>query len=327
MSRFIQALESRTLFAATPVTKAALLADRAALLAQAKSARADLVALGASLNADTKLVQTDLKGSAAGNALLLRMLRADEGKTRGTVNKDLNSLLGPTLGLANRSIGHAIALIAHSSTAIDARVAADLAALATVLAAPLAKLDADLHAPAIGVDLQAISAANSTNATLGTDISKLEGDTSAASTTLTGAVTSFQDGVETVSSDVAAAPPGPSGPGGSRIPNLVGTYLGQVTDGTHNQGLPSNWTLHITTEGAGGSFSGTITTTQNGNTTSQTESVTGSVTASGSFTATASDPTTGQAGGSLTGTISGTTLSGTFNDGMGGTGPFSLAKQ
>jgi hypothetical protein len=83
----------------------------------------------------------------------------------------------------------------------------------------------------------------------------------------------------------------------------------------------------ITAEGSDGPFSGTITTTQNGNTSSHTESVAGSVKADGTFTLTTSDPITHQAGGSLAGTASATTLSGTFDDGMGGTGPFTLMKQ
>lgn len=107
----------------------------------------------------------------------------------------------------------------------------------------------------------------------------------------------------------------------------MGTFTGQVSDGSHNQVLPSNWTLAITTEGADGSFTGNLTTTANGNTTSQTVSVTGSVSASGAFTLLAIDPTTQQVGGSLIGTVSGTTISGTFDDGMGGTGPFTLTKQ
>jgi hypothetical protein len=55
--------------------------------------------------------------------------------------------------------------------------------------------------------------------------------------------------------------------------------------------------------------------------------LTGSVTANGSFNLTATDLTTDQVGGSLAGTVSGTTISGTFDDGIGGTGPFSLVKQ
>ncbi|HEX5244908.1 MAG TPA: hypothetical protein VFW23_16745, partial [Tepidisphaeraceae bacterium] len=64
----------------------------------------------------------------------------------------------------------------------------------------------------------------------------------------------------------------------------------------------------------------------NGNTQSQTANVSGSVAASGSFSLTVTDPSTQQSGGSLAGTISGTTLSGTFNDGIGGGGPFTLTK-
>jgi hypothetical protein len=325
MSRFIQSLESRTLFAASPVTKATLLADRAAILAEAKAARADLGALGATLNADTRVVQTDLRGSGASNAALFRTLRGDEGKTRATVNKDLNTLLGPTLGLANRTIGHGIALINHSSAAIDARITADLAALATAIAAPLAKLETDLQAPTIGTDLQAISSANATNTTLATDISKLEGDTSTAAATLTAGTTTFQGGIDTVSSDVAAAPPGPTGPGGSTIPNVVATYSGTATEtsGTH-AGRVSTLQMTFTSESATGAFSGTGTVTNPGQT-ANSFNVTGSVSANGTFTATFVDPTGQQHGATLTGHVSGNTISGTYQS-NGTSGTFTASK-
>ena len=326
MSRFIQSLESRTLFAATPVTKAALLADRAALVADAKMAKADVVALGASLKTDTQSIQTDLKGSGAANAALLRTLRSDEGKTRGTVNKDLNTLLGPALGLASRSIAHAIALINHSSPAVEARITADLTALATVIAAPLAKLEADLQAPAIGTDLSAITSANPTNTTLASDSSKLQTDASTAVGTLTGATSTFQDGISTVSSDVAAAPPGPTGPGGSTIPNLVATYTGTSTEtvGTH-VGRVAALQVTFSSESAAGALTGTATVTEPGNS-PVSFSVSGSVDASGAFTATFTD-TSGQGqGATITGHVSGKTVSGTYHGNAGDSGTFTASK-
>jgi hypothetical protein len=202
-------------------------------------------------------------------------------------------------------------------------VAADITALDTQPAAKLAALQAALQSPLIGAALSNLIDANPSNTALAGDVATFQegGATATAIDNLLTVAGTFTTTISTLSGDITTTT------SGSTIPNLVGTYLGQVTDGSHNAGLPSHWTLDITTEGTDGSFSGTITTTQNGNTTSQTESVTGSVAADGSFTLSAFDPSTQQSGGSLTGTASGTTLSGTFDDGIGGTGPFTLTKQ
>lgn len=324
MSRFIQSLEPRTLLSAT-VTKATLLADRAALLAEAKSARGGLTALVATLTHDTKTVQTDLKGGPKTDATLLKTLRTDEGATKALVHKDLNALLGPSQALANRTIGQGLASMSHSNATLQAKIAADLAQLATVTAAPLAKLSADLQAATVGADLQAIGAANPANATLVADIAKLESDVSTAGGTLSTAATSFQTGVSTASSDVAAAPAGPTGPTGSTIPTITGSYSGSATATAGNHvGRVQSLHITISTESAAGALTGSAVVQGSNGTSTQT--LTGTVDANGTFTATVVDPTDPTNGATLSGHVSGHTITGTYQS-TGDSGTFTVTKQ
>jgi hypothetical protein len=329
MTRLIQSLESRTLFSATSAEAAVLLGDVRQVTASAATVRAGLRAAMSAATVGVNKVAADLKSSTtpsnrSSNAALLRTLRAGEASTFATLRVDQTALTLVGAGLAARAAADAKALLLHpTSAAIQARVAADITALGTLPAAKLATFETDSQSGVIGADLTNLINGNPSNTALATDAGVFQ-DGGAAAVAIGNVVTAagtFSATLGTLSSDVTSTTLG------SNLPNLVGTYFGQVTDGSHNQGLPSNWTLDVTAEGADGSFSGTITTTQMGNTTSQTAQMTGSVTADGAFTFAAIDSSTGQAAGSVTGTVSGTTLSGTFDDGLGGTGPFTLAKQ
>jgi hypothetical protein len=329
MSRLIQSLESRTLFSATSAQAAVLLGDVKQVMASAATVRADLKAAMSAATTGVKNVATDLKTTTtsdnrASNAALLKTLKAGELSTFATLRGDETALLAVGAGLSARAAADARALLLHpTNQTIQAHVTADITALTTEPAARLATFQADAQGNLIGAALANLVNANPSNTALAADAVVFQAGGAAATAigNVVSAAGSFNGTISALSTDVNSTT------NGSTIPNLVGTYTGQVTDGTHNQGLPSNWTLDITTEGADGSFSGTLTTTSNGNTVSQMANVTGSVTANGSFNLTATDPTTHQVGGSLAGTVSGTTISGTFDDGIGGTGPFSLAKQ
>lgn len=326
MSRFIQSLESRTLLSATSVAQAAvLLGDVRQVTASAVTVRADLRLAGSAATIGVNKVAADLRttttaANRAANAGLLRTLRAGELSTFATLRADQTALLVVGTRLSVHAAADARALILHPTNAmIQARVSADITALTTEPAAQFATFQTDAQSNLIGAALTSLIDANPTNTALAADASVFQdgGSAAAAIGNVLTAAGSFTGTLGTLSTDVTSATIA-----GSTIPNLVGTYLGQVTDGTHNQGLPSNWTLDITAEGADGSFSGTITTTSNGNTVSQTAPITGSVAADGTFSFTA----TGGAG-SVTGAAAGTTLAGTFDDGMGGSGPAILVKQ
>lgn len=329
MSRLIQSLESRTLFSATSTEAAVLLADVKQVTASAAMTRADMRLAASAATTGLNRVAADLKASTtsanrASNAALLRTARADKVTTFATLQVDQTALLVVGAALSARAAADARALLLHpTNQTFQARVASDITALTTLPAAALAKLQAAAQSDLIGAALASLVDANPSNTALAGDVSVFQtgGAAAVAIGNVVTAAGTFTVTISALNTDVNSTT------SGSTLPNLVGTYTGQVTDGTHNEGLPSNWTLDITAEGADGSFTGTITTTSNGNTVSQTESIGGSVTADGSFTATAFDPTTLQVGGTLTGTISGTTLSGTLDDGMGGIGPFSVVKQ
>lgn len=329
MSRFAQSLESRTLFSATSTEAAVLIGDVAQVRVSAVTVRTDLRSAVSVATSGVNKVAADLKTSTtssnrATNAGLLRTLRIDELSTFATLRADQTGLLVVSTALSARAAADARALLLHpTNTTIQARVAADITALNTEPAAQLATFQAAAQNDVIGTDLTNLLDANPSNTALASDASAFQtgGAAAVAIGNVVTAAGSFTVTVSALSTDVNSTT------SGSTIPNLVGTFTGQVTDGSHNQGLPSNWTLVITTEGTDGSFSGNLTTTANGNTTSQTASATGTVSANGSFTLVAIDPTTQQVAGSLTGIVSGTTISGTLNDGMGGTGPFTLTKQ
>lgn len=321
MSRFIQVLESRTLLSATPVTKATLLADQAVIVSNAVAAKADLKVLAAGVGADTKAIQADLKGLPKTNLPLLRTLKVDEAMTRALITKDLHALLNPGVSLARRSTAAGIAQIRKATTAVVAKVVADVAALQTVTAAPLATLQAAEQGNAIDTDLQALVAANPTDATLAADVAKLQSDASTNGGTFDQAAMTFQTGIATVAVDVAAAPANSGGT--TTIPNLVGTLTGSATvTAGNNVGQVSQLTIHFTSEGADGSLAGDITVTNTSGGASGT--ITASVTAGGAFSATVvtSDGTT-----TLSGTVVGKTISGTHSTIGGDSGTFHVTLQ
>ena len=329
MSQFIESLESRTLLSASSTEAATLLADVKQVKATSVTVRADMKLAAAAATASLRQITADLKSSTtsanrATNAALLKAVKVADATDLAKLKADQTALLAVGASLSAKSAADAKALLLHpTNTALQAKVTADLSALSTEPAAKLATFHDDTQSNPIQTPLDNLIAANQSNTALVTDAGDFGGSGTLATAfaNLTTAVADFIDTLSSLSTDVTTTTTG------TTLPNMVGTFTGQVTDGTHNQGLPSNWTLNITTEAGDGTFSGTLTTTSNGNTQSQTANVSGSVTANGSFSLTVTDPTTQQSGGSMTGTISGTTLSGTFNDGIGGGGSFTLTKQ
>jgi len=310
MSRFVQSLESRTLFAATP-TKATFITDELHIFADAATTRADLKAAAAVIAADTKTIAADLKSlstasNKASNAALLKTLKVDEVKALVTLRVDEAVLLGPATGLSRRSAAHGIALLLHPTNVhLQALVAADEAALAIVTTAPLAKLKVDTQNVGIGTDLTNIANANPSSTLLATHIQNFGNDGMTAVTNFVTAAMKFTTDVGTLAADLGATPTT-----GTTIPNLVGTFNGSATAtaGTH-VGRVSTLVVHITTEGANGSLTGSITITNPGSS-PMTQTLTGMVTANGTFTATVTDSSGN--GATLSGTAVGKTISGTY---------------
>ena len=329
MSQFIESLESRTLLSASSTEAATLLADVKQVKATSVTVRADMKLAAGAATADLRQITADLKSSTtsanrATNASWLKTVKTADASDLAKLKADQTALLAVGSSLSAHSAADAKALLLHpTSTVLQAKVAADVSALSTQPAAKLAIFQADTLSDPLQTPLNNLIAANQSNTALITDAGAFAGSGALATafSNLTTAVADFINTLASLSTDVTATSTG------TTLPNMVGTFTGQVTEGSHNQGLPSNWTLAITTEAADGTFSGTLTTTSSGNTQSETANVNGSVEASGSFSLTVTDPTNQQSGGSMTGTISGTTLSGTFSDAAGGGGSFTLTKQ
>lgn len=325
MSRFIQPLECRTLYSATPVSKATLLADEATVVADGAAAKASLAALVADVSADNLAIQADLKGLPKSNLALFHKLKADEAKFVATIRKDLNAVLLPATALSRKSVNDAAALMGKSTAALQAKVGADVAALGTVTDGPVARLQADMQGGAVDADLQSLVSANPSAANLATDVGTQQSDMSADGDMFSQAIVTFQADLGVLASDVAAAPPAVGSSNGSTIPNLVGTFAGSATSTAGNHvGRISALQVVFTTEGKDGTLSGTLTITDNGQTNSLM--LTGTVTAGHTFSATVTDPSGSQNGATLTGTVTGNAIVGAYVS-TGDSGTFTIARQ
>jgi hypothetical protein len=322
MSRFIQSLESRTLLSAT-LTKEMVLADQMGAIANIAATRANFKSLASGIAADTRTVAADLKSLATpdnrkANAALLATLKTDAHKGLATLRADDAHLLGMTTGVLHRSTAHALALLAHPTSAtLQAKVAADLTALTTVAAAPLAQLQADLQGFSLDTDLSSIAGANPTGTQLATDVATAQTNQAAAIGTFGASATKVQTDAGTLATDLASAPSG-------SYANLVGTYSGNATSTSGNHvGRVSTLVVTIASESTTGALTGTTTITNPGQA-PQNEALTGTVTTGGSFSATAG---AGSNGANLAGTASATGISGTFAslDGQDG-GTFSVTR-
>lgn len=324
MFRFVQSLEGRCLFSATPVTKETLLADAAMVAADAAAAKADLKVLSATLAADTKAILADLKGLPKTNAPLFKTLKKDAVHLLATVTKDLAGFAGPTNALAKRSAVTGVQFMTRWTAAAQAKVTADLAALSTVTTAPAAKLEADFQGATLDADLQALVDANPSSTTLSADVARASNDMETKGQVFSDALVKFQDDLDTLASDLAAAPAGPSGGGGKALPQLVGTFSGSytVTSGNH-VGRVTAFTVQIASEAADGSIAGMISLSVSGQVASV--SFSGTVTNAGEFTTTFVN----ESGNSttLTGTVvAGSVITGTYNTPNDSSGTFTLSK-
>jgi hypothetical protein len=204
MSRFIQSLESRTLFAVTAPT---LAADLSAITGDDKAVRTDLTSLQKSAAADQKTLSADLKGSGSANAALLRMLKVDENRALAAIKKDVNSLLKAT-SLSRKSVNQGQALIKKpTSTSLQKNVSADVNSLNTATTAPLSNLQSDTMGTGVGSDLTAITNANPSNTALATDVATARSDLSTLGTALTTGAQKYSTDVHTLASDLSTLVP------------------------------------------------------------------------------------------------------------------------
>jgi hypothetical protein len=250
-------------------------------------------------------------------------LRSDEVRTFARLQADETALLVVGTSLSARAAADGKALLLHpTNSQIQARVTADMTALATVPATRLATLQADALNGTLGADLTNLVSANPANTALATHASTFEsgGAAAAAIGNVVTVAGTFANSTGTLNADVNSTTTG------STIPNLVGTYGGSfISSSGTDVGKVNPAAFDVTNEGADGSLTGTVTLTNDGNPTFF--SLSGSVTADGSFTATLVDPTAQHPNATLTGTASRTTISGTGDDGEGNTSTFALSLQ
>ena len=202
MSRFIQSLESRTLFA---VTSATLSADLALISSDDKAVKADLIALSKGAGADLKTITADLKGTAKTNALLLKTLKTDELKAFAKIKSDVSALLKAT-PLSKHAVAEGNGLLKKPGSKLGAKVAADAAALGTLTTTALASLQTDSMGTGVGTDLTALVSANPSNTALATDATTARTDLSTLGGTLVTAAQKYSTDVGTLKTDLLAIP-------------------------------------------------------------------------------------------------------------------------
>ena len=279
----VQSLEGRVLFASTP---AGLSADYSAVTA-------DRVEVSATVSAEAKVVAAagrtlaaDVKGSAdrAADNKLLAHADADGAKLAGALRSEAGRLTAQGTADAARARAAGDAVLRKSTPAGLARLSAAVTTLNAAVAADLSALVGDTHLTPFLDDLDALAAADPTDARLAADVPTTESDVSV--TTLRVAARAFATTAASLAADVqAVATP-------DAAPTTGGTLV--ATPGSGAAGT----TIVLT----GTTFTAPLTIT-----------FTGGVQAAGSFTSTTATVTV--PAGAQTGPITVTTAAGTFATG------------
>jgi hypothetical protein len=316
MSRFLQELESRTLFAADYA------ADQAQIVADAAAARDALKSASLQIAAGVKVIATDLRAgrtpaNQAANAGLLRTLKSHVASARATLRADTMHLLGAGTALSRRVAASAQRLtLDPGNPLILAKLAADVPALQMVIQTRMDQLQTDLQNISLDTDVAAIVAANPANTDLATHADAAQTSGSAAVNAFVGAATTFATDVAGLITDVDQLP---------KTPNIVGNYNGVgVTTAGEGIGHKVSLAVHITGEADDGSLTGMVTVTQAGEPANML-TLTGSVTEDGTFSATLDDPSGMNGGATLAGNVVGKTISGTYV-GSADSGTFSIKR-
>jgi len=234
MSRFVQALESRTLLTATNTS---LAAELTTVNTNAAAVKADLATLTATAKADMKAITTDLKGSAKTNVPLLKKLQSDENKWLTKIKNHTNALLrAASLSAKGVADGDAF-LAAPTKLSLQSKIVGDVNALNVATTAPLAALTADIPSATISADITALTTANPTNTTLANDTSRITSDlletqlgpgvSQSILVTVSGQLVNdagkFSMAVSALTTDLATLEPAPT-----TTPSLVGDYKGTL---------------------------------------------------------------------------------------------------
>lgn len=316
MSRFIQSLEARTLFAA------AFAAEQAQVVADAAAARAALNSAVKTVATDIKTLTADLRplttpANRAANAALLKAVKADVAASVKTLRADARTLLTKSTALARKVAATGNGLTQRpGNPKLMAKLAADLPALILTTQASMAQLSTHIAAMDIEPELTALTAANPAGTVLAGHAVSTVINAGAALTVFGNAAVTFATDVATLAAHVDALPDTPS---------LVGSWAGGADETSGPEaGLHITLVAKFTSQGLDGSVAGTIRGTPTGGTT-VTMTLVGTIAEDGTFTATGTPTGSLQSTTTLTGTLSGNTITGTYVTATGG-GTFSISR-
>ncbi len=220
MSRFVQALESRTLLTAT---NSSLAAELATVNTNAAAVKADLATLTATAKADMKSISTDLKGTAKTNVPLLKKLQGDENKWLTKIKNNTNALLRAASASAKGVADGDAFLAAPTKLSLQSKIVGDVNVLNIATTAPLAAVTTNVSTTTLAADLAALTTANPTNTALAADAIKTTTDLNTNSGKLVSDAGLLSTAVGALNTDLATLEPAPT-----TTPSLVGDYKGTM---------------------------------------------------------------------------------------------------
>ena len=205
MSGFVQALESRVLLSASSTQ---IIADELAIVSDANAARVDVFHYAPILKSDAKAILRDVKGLAntTQNQTLSSHLITDASTAFSKLKTDVLTIIRAGGADARHAVAGGVAVFLNPGNfAARTRLAAALTHLQSVTSGPVAKLlsDAGNARTSIANDLNSISSANSSNATLQSDVQHASTDTQDALNTATTDIHKLQADITTLVNDLS----------------------------------------------------------------------------------------------------------------------------
>ena len=301
MHACIQPLESRVLFSASSITAATLIADKAKILADQTSVKANVEILFTEGKAEAKLITLAFKTLPKADQSLLKLLTTDSDEGGEFVAKDVALLLTPGSALVNKSVAAGEAVLKNATAGSLAAEAKDTALLQTVTNIPLGALQALFADTKLTDFRESLIAEFPTATALDSALSTELTNSAAGKSAISAAAVEFQTDIATLDADLTTLHADLG-----TFPSMVGTFTGTAKElhGAH-VALTATSSLVITSENA---LTGALTGTVEDLSTGQTDFLTGAVSLNGKYILKASKA-------NVSGTITGTTLVGTFKFG------------
>jgi hypothetical protein len=204
VSQFIQSLESRMLMSASSST---LSTDLSVIVADATATRAASKSLQSAALSDEKIIAADLRGlsNKSSNRVLLLRAQLDEARLFSRTSIAEANLLITGSVRSRHAVGDGKTLLTHPTNAsLKAHVAGHVTNLNTVVPAELNVLQTNVAnlVQTWVADLNAIAAANPSDATLAGAVQTAQNDVNTRAGTLTAAATKFQTDIAILGNDL-----------------------------------------------------------------------------------------------------------------------------